>query len=41
MTNAEPLPSGVKSLHDQVVLNLVTYPSGPDLELLVPLAVAG
>ncbi|HJL90379.1 MAG TPA: D-alanyl-D-alanine carboxypeptidase/D-alanyl-D-alanine-endopeptidase [Acidimicrobiales bacterium] len=39
LTNAEPLPDRVKHLHDQVVLKLVAYPSGPDLDLLVPLPV--
>ncbi len=37
LTNAEPLPDSVKRLHDQVVLDLVAYPSGPDVALLKPL----
>ncbi|MDP7410533.1 MAG: D-alanyl-D-alanine carboxypeptidase/D-alanyl-D-alanine-endopeptidase [Acidimicrobiales bacterium] len=41
LTNAEPLPDRVKRLHDQVVLKLVAYPSGPDLDLLGPLPVVG
>lgn len=41
LTNAEPLPDKVKRLHDQVVLNLISYPSGPDLDLLEPLIATG
>ena len=41
LTNADPLPDRVRRLHDRVVLELVGYPSGPDLRLLEPLAVGG
>ena len=41
LTNAEPLPDRVRRLHDRVALELVDYPSGPNLRLLEPLAVGG
>ena len=36
LSNAQPMPEEIRSIHDQVVLTLVRYPDGPDLSLLEP-----
>ena len=36
LSNAQPMPEEIRSIHDQVVLTLVGYPDGPDLSLLEP-----
>ena len=41
ITNTEAKSSQLKSLHDDVVLSLMTYPAGPPLELLAPLPASG
>ena len=39
ISNADPMPSDVLEVHDQLILDLVAYPTGPPLSLLVPLPV--
>ena len=39
ITNDERSGARVKTLHDRVVLGLVSYPEGPPLELLGPRSV--
>jgi D-alanyl-D-alanine carboxypeptidase/D-alanyl-D-alanine-endopeptidase (penicillin-binding protein 4) len=39
LSNGYPMPEGVRTVHDRIVLDLVAYPDGPDLALLEPLPV--
>ncbi|CAI8390653.1 MAG: D-alanyl-D-alanine carboxypeptidase [Acidimicrobiales bacterium AG-410-I20] len=39
ISNADPMPSDVLEVHDQLILDLVAYPTGPPLSLLVPIPV--
>ena len=39
ISNADPMPSDVLDVHDQLILSLVAYPTGPPLSLLVPFPV--
>jgi len=39
ISNADPMPSDIMDLHDQLILDLVAYPTGPPLSLLIPLPV--
>jgi len=39
LSNANPMPEGVRTLHDRLLLTLVSYPDGPDINLLEPLPV--
>ena len=39
ISNADPMPSDIMDLHDQFVLDLVAYPTGPPISLLIPVPV--
>ncbi len=39
ISNADPLPGNLRQLHDQIVLDLVAFPSGPPVALLEPFPV--
>ena len=39
ISNADPMPSDIMDLHDRFVLDLVAYPTGPPISLLIPIPV--